>query len=590
MISAFELYLSDKDEIEFLDTLAYIISIQQNKHESDNRDDSADKEFSSSSHHSKLSSIHKSGDEAFEIFSVCTLANGDSVSDGNKTLGDSKATPGFQKTRNDSIDNLESKEYQSKKQIHSTSEFQALSQIAEKSKHSQLLIPEAIREAKAKDESSPQNGSFNHIENSEEKFNNQPPVFETNKVEEQELSDQGQNGFSSGGFLSAPIAKKIDPGLFSFYKKPPPQDSNTDKQPNYQLDNPSTNIQLDAPKDDKMSSNPNDFSGFCFNDDANDKNSVAASGNFGVLNQKRRPDESLKNSVGETGCFVPIPRNLSDNFDKGHLPQLQTVDSIVKEQPDPDPPKVSIQYDHRAIALGNMSFNPSGLRALMGMQKQTPIVEQKIESETQESPIRPESKDVIPSVSEAALDSPTKDGLPLPKNFNTDQIVSEGSPDRNKGFIDTPLNSQQMRAYIAQILRFVMQHDGADPKLAKLFSDVVTTAETGASSMKSFPSDMFKFAKNKFMKSLDNYIQPILVEAIIERGDKFNGPLNRYNKDGDMEGLVRDLITMSEGNEDIINEGAKIKEVRRYNIRVSQGPCMRMPTEIGFLCRKKRGS
>lgn len=569
LISSYELYISDKDEVEFLDTLTYIIKIHKDRFAEDSQDGTKDKEYSQSER-SRISSIQRSGDELFEIFSVCTLPNADSVSDagtGNKDTQETKKisnkTLGFQK---ESIERSERSDPNGSRFFGVTSDFNSQSGTGEKLKTSSLSIPNAITEAKVKDESSPQNGSGSGsktLENSS-KFDSLQQ-----KNNDQQLPTMTQDSQTGQFHLSVPQAKKaIDPGAFSFYKKTPVQ---AQLEPTTQIVQSSApiNIQIEAAKEDRSVNNQNEFSGFGFMDDGFEKNSAAPSGHFGTFNPRRKQDDSQKNSVSDNGGFAPVIRNFSENFAQNEAPNFGNSSSIKVEITDvrahtPPPNPAPERIDYMAISEGHMSFNPSVLKILQNKQKQPPTIEEhKDEGELSASPGKNTAKKTInQSISENCMDSPIRERADSMKQFDIKPIATaECSPARSKTHYESPKSHQRNKGYLSQILRFVLQHDGADPKLAKLCSDIVATADTGASSVTSFPADMFQFSKNKFMKSLDNYVQPILVEAIVERGGDFNRPLNKYNKDGNMEDLVQELMRMTEENEEIVKEGSKLREV-----------------------------
>lgn len=575
LINSYELYLSDKDEIEFLDTLTYIVRIYKEK-AAEGSDAAKDKDYSQSSEKSRISSIHRSGEEVFEIYSVCTLTNAESVSDGgNRNIDEVKTlsnkTPGFLK---DSVERSGKTEPSANKIVTTISDFSNINGTGEKAKSVSIGIPAPITEAKVRDESSPQNNSgagSKVIQQDSSNLTNYEAV--PNAQPDPEENQENQTGQFH---LSVPQNKKIDPGAFSFYKKTPaPLELPNLQQP---ISPPPLNFQIDQARDDKSVTNHNEFSGFGFLDDGYEKNSAAPSGYFGVINPRKKQEDSQKNSVSDNGGFAPVTRNFSDNFSQPSAPNFGNSNgntnilvSQCQEEPaaasKPNPPPERIDY--RAIPEGHMSFNPTVLKSLLSKNNRpSTIVEQKDEGGLLGSPVKnSETKTDSFPVKDNCLESPTRLDLSPMKQFDIKPIATaECSPARSRTNQESPKsNHHKNKAYLAQILRFVLQTDGADPKLAKLCSDIVGTSDTGASSVASFPADMFQFSKNKFMKSLDNYIQPILVEAIVERGAEFNKPLNQYNKDGNIEGLVQELMQMTEDHEDIKQEGSKIKDVNLFD-------------------------
>lgn len=548
---AFELYLTYKDEPDFLDTLRNIIKSHRKNAQQSHQDLLETKSKSQASERSEASRRSDFRDNDFEILSVCTITHGENMSEAN-TVGEgtfrafSANTPAFNRDpRQESFQQSQGEErfeFTPETQKQQPSQYHS---ALHDDKRLPLQAGDSITEARPNDESSPQNADSEHHPHMVSSFapSFQQPTAKANLV----------------ASLVVPQAKDNRPWAFSFYqKKPAPPKPEDQTAGNGLLSEP--------PKDEKT--NQIEFSGFGIND-TEDRNSAAPSGNFfGGNNSKRKQDESRRNSASDNNGFNMYNRNLSDNFagDLAPLPsfgvgyiQPSETDSVHIEQSEvtkPAPPQV-IPFEVKSVAhLANMSFNPAGFKALKSMFPPT-IVEQKDESEALGSPEKKDHSVAMVSQTEI-LESPTKDGTVSPPRFQIEPILTaEGSPLKQKQPNKT---SKQNKGYLAQILRYVLQHDGADSNLAKLCADLVASSESGSQGASSFPADLLQFAKKKFTKRMSDYLPPIMLEAILDRGSVFLPELVACNITDDVHALGQKLVHLSEDNPDIVLEGDKIKK------------------------------
>lgn len=566
LVTTFDLFLSDKDEADFLDTLRHIVAKHRDRVAKLRADSLEEREKSEVSERSGVSQKSDGRDNDFEILSVCTITQGENMSEVNtNTVGEntfkaySAKTPAFH--RDPKIDSFHQSQGDERLEFTPENKKQQPTQFhsaLHDDKRQSIGITDSITEVRAKDESSPQNAS--------------------SQVDLNVVSSFGQASTLVQSLAVPPVKDNPRPFAFSFYHKPPAATNPTPAPApviNIQVEPPKeNNAPAEPPKEDRPMTNGNDFSGFGFNDDA-EKNSATPSGNFFGGNSKKKTEESRRNSASDNNGFNMLNKNLSDNFvgDTSVPPTFggsntlnvthttsepvhssQHLDLEVNPKP---APTQAVPFEVKNVAhLANMSFNPAGFKALKNMFPPT-IVEQKDESEALGSPSK---KDHSLTISQTEpLVSPTKDSsLHSPPRFPIEPITTaEGSPLRRK---PTTARGRQNKAYLAQILRYVLQHDGADTNLAKLCADLVASSESGSQGASSFPNDLLQFAKKKFTKRLSDYLPPIILEAILERGQVFLPELVACNASGDLDALAAKLVWLSEENADIALYGDKLKQ------------------------------
>lgn len=114
-------------------------------------------------------------------------------------------------------------------------------------------------------------------------------------------------------------------------------------------------------------------------------------------------------------------------------------------------------------------------------------------------------------------------------------------------------------AYFGQMLRFVLVHDGADAQFGKICSEYLAG---GPAQTETFGVELENFSKNKFCKRLLGNITPMNLEEILEKGDLFSPVLEGYRREQTSVRMLADkLIDVFEANKELMNKGAKLKEV-----------------------------
>jgi len=194
-----------------------------------------------------------------------------------------------------------------------------------------------------------------------------------------------------------------------------------------------------------------------------------------------------------------------------------------------------------------ISFRNDEFRALLS-KSPAPIAEQKEEAEISSPTKNPPPQSPEPAeLLEPIPPLQKKQGSIIPEEPQSPTKSKQGEPNRH---------------YLAQLTRFVLQQDGADKILAKLCSDFVEDPQESA--QQTFSEDLFEFVKKKFIKNLSPFIQPIYLEEIIEKGELFRAPFEDYDAaDPDsLEQLADKLNVLSDKNQNQLNEMSRLNEVR----------------------------
>jgi hypothetical protein len=123
------------------------------------------------------------------------------------------------------------------------------------------------------------------------------------------------------------------------------------------------------------------------------------------------------------------------------------------------------------------------------------------------------------------------------------------------------------------MLRFVLVHDGTYSSFAKLCANFIAG---GPVNEQTFKSGLESFAKERFCRKLLGNITAINLEEICEKGELFSPALEGYNRDTMSVRMIGGkLLEIFENNKELMNKGAKLKEVDLYSeFRVPAKPCM----------------
>lgn len=214
------------------------------------------------------------------------------------------------------------------------------------------------------------------------------------------------------------------------------------------------------------------------------------------------------------------------------------------------------------------SFRGEDMRRLIrggAPADKTAITEHKEEAES--SPCKTNNRDK-PQPDEAAANlSQTGFTFPGQSSFKPNSDAKEGAAK------DSPQHSSEELAYFGQMLKFVLIHDGADAQFGKICSEYLSG---GTLQAETFGLELENFAKNKFCKRLLGNITPMNLEEIIEKGELFAPVLEGYRREQTSVRMLADkLIDVFESNKELMNKGAKLKEVVfLHDVRVPQKPCM----------------
>lgn len=274
------------------------------------------------------------------------------------------------------------------------------------------------------------------------------------------------------------------------------------------------------------------------NEPSQNNNSNVQNNNSGIENDR--------NSSASNGSNPPA-------FGTAAAPVQSTPSQTETKEKDPQPPAV-IEIP-KATQIANWSFRNDGFRNLLAAKPQAPtIMEQKEEdlaSPTKNSLKGQEnlSLPIVESSPQKSTDSPVF--ISKDPNSNRDKADS-ASP---KGGLSP--TGEKNSAYLGQLSKFVLHQDGADNHLGKIFAEYVSNGETGSHFSVSSPSshpqnlpfseELFEYAKRKFIKTMMNYgMQPMLLEEAVQRGDLFKELFEKYEKQSISDSTQCSLDTFKE--------------------------------------------
>ena len=335
--------------------------------------------------------------------------------------------------------------------------------------------------------------------------------------------------------------QSFNPAIISFCKRGPDRDLflNGASQPSAP---PEEQQPASLPAKSLTQQNTSEFKGFNIVEDDVAKFGSQAN-EINTLNTSDFPGFGFKERETEnsTGSNVPNFGTAANPAGNPPLPSPQLGNA---KQPDSQPsPKQAppVRVDPRIY----ISFRNDEFRALLS-KSPAPIVEQKEEAEISSPTKKPPALADQAQPLEPLAQLQTKQASVIPEEPQSPSKSNQG---------------EASRPYLAQLTRFVLQQDGADKILAKLCSDFV--ADPQEASQQTFSEDLFEFVKKKFIKNLSPFIQPIYLEEIIEKGELFRAPFEDYDAaDPDsLEKLAEKLNVLSDKNQNQLNEMSRLNEV-----------------------------
>ena len=550
LICCYELFLSDNDEAEFVETVKILLNIVKNK------DKGARKPSSGG--------LESDGDD-FKVYSVDTLTNGDSNvynEDGNENKIERRETlpadtPIFNQQNmkafrgNDSSDEDEEKDkIVVKKEINifvpslnthdnsfnhegrESAHFQHIDKFnnaeASEIKTNNPVPQTSVASSKIKEEE-PNNPYYGNSERqrSQKSIQNIP---ETNKQNHNNAQNLANVSFCNRGNDRNLFMNNLGSGK----QVQQPQESTKE------LKEPSNRDH----KRELSHQATSEFKGFGGQEEDNDRNQVKVNVfNNGLGGTEFDPKESDSTSLPKFGNEV-------NEFSREPSQPVQTP----VQQVDESPMQVAVTLPF------NVSFRGDAFKAILKPRPAlpNPIPEQKIETESN-SPIK--------QLPEAIYESQFGENSPNSKtnneNIKFEQVSEIDLPSKTK---TSSMNKNQNKPYLSQLTRFVLQNDGADKIISKLCADFVN--DTEGSFQNTFCEDLYESLKMKFSKMLSSYIQPIYLDEIMEKGDLFKSAFEEYNynEESSVEKLAEKLLELSQKHRSQLNEINRLNEGIRKNM------------------------